>query len=260
MLQGKVAVVSGLGPGMGRDISLALAAQGADIVMAARREKRMLKVAAEIEALGRRAVCVTADITDAEACAALASRAADELGRVDIVVNNAFATGANTSFEDADLDEWRTTFDINFFGSLQLTKALLPLLKAQDDSRVIMINTMSVQRIDPNMGAYAASKAALASVTKTMALELGGYGVRVNAIHPGYIWGPSVEWYFNHLAEEQGRTFQEVYDEIAAQTALGYLPSSEEIAGAVVFFASPLSKPITGQALSVNAGHHFGGP
>ncbi len=67
-------------------------------------------------------------------------------------------------------------------------------------------------------------------------------------------------WYFNHLAEEQGRTFQQVYDEIAGQTCLGYLPSSEEIAGAVVFFASPLSKPITGQALSVNAGHHLGGP
>ena len=93
-----------------------------------------------------------------------------------------------------------------------------------------------------------------------MALELGPQGVRVNGIHPGYIWGPSVEWYVNDLAEKAGTTFQEEYDRIAGDTCLGYLPSSEEIAGAVVFFASPLSKPITGQALSVNCGHYLGGP
>jgi NAD(P)-dependent dehydrogenase (short-subunit alcohol dehydrogenase family) len=181
-------------------------------------------------------------------------------GHVDILVNNAFADGNYKSFVDSDLAEWRSTFDVNVFGSLQLTKALLPLLTAQDDSRIVMINTMSVQRIDENFGAYAASKAALASATKTLARELGRDGVRVNGIHPGYIWGPSVEWYFNQLAEQRGVEFQDVYDDVAKDTCLGYLPSSEEIAGAVVFFASPLSKAVTGQALSVNAGHHFGGP
>lgn len=260
MLEGKVAVVSGLGPGMGRDISLALAREGADIVMAARREKRMGRVAAEIEELGRRSLSVVCDITDPAACANLAAEAEATFGHVDILVNNAFADGNYKSFVDSDLDEWRTTFDVNFFGSLQLTKALIPLLTAQDDSRIVMINTMSVQMIDANFGAYAASKAALASATKTLARELGRDGVRVNGIHPGYIWGASVEWYFNQLAEQRGVDFQEVYDEVAKDTCLGYLPSSEEIAGAVVFFASPLSKAVTGQALSVNAGHYFGGP
>lgn len=260
MLDGKVAVVSGLGPGMGRDISLALAREGADIVMAARREKRMARVAPEIEALGRRSLSVVCDITDPDACANLAREAEAAFGHVDILVNNAFADGNYKSFVDSDLAEWRSTFDVNFFGSLQLTKALLPLLTAQDDSRIVMINTMSVQRIDENFGAYAASKAALASATKTLARELGRDGVRVNGIHPGYIWGPSVEWYFNQLAEQRGVEFQDVYDDVAKDTCLGYLPSSEEIAGAVVFFASPLSKAVTGQALSVNAGHHFGGP
>ncbi len=223
--------------------------------MAARRDKRMAKVAPEIEALGRRAVPVITDITDPDACAALGQRVRDELGRLDILVNNAFSDGNHQTFEESDLDAWRSTMDVNFFGTMQLTKALLPLLTEQDDSRVIMINTMSTQRIDPGMGAYAASKAALANATKTLAVELGRQGVRVNGVHPGYIWGRSVEWYFNQMAEERGITFQEVYDEIAGTTCLGYLPSSEEIAGAVLFFASPLSKPITGQYLSVNAGH-----
>ncbi len=258
LLEGKVAIVSGIGPGMGRDISLALAREGADIVMAARREKRMAKVAAEIEALGRRSISVQADITDADACARIAAAADEAFGGADILVNNAFSDGTYTRFEDADLGDWRATFDVNLWGTLQLTQAVLPLLKRNDDSRIVMINTMSVQKIEESFGGYAASKAALATATKTLAVELGRYGVRVNAVHPGYIWGPSVEWYLNHLAEEQGRTFQEVYDEIAGETCLKYLPSSEEIAGAVVFFASPLAKPVTGQALSVNAGHWIG--
>lgn len=257
LLEGKVAVVSGLGPGMGRDISLALAREGADVVMAARREKRMARVADEIAALGRSSLSIATDITDRAACDALAERAVATFGRVDIVVNNAFNDGNYTSFEDSDLDDWRATFDVNFWGTLQLTQALLPALKTQDDSRIIMINTMSTKRIDANFGAYAASKGALATATKTLARELGKYGVRVNGIHPGYIWGPSVEWYFGHLAEERGVSPQVVYDEIAVQTCLGYLPTSEEIAGAVVFFASPLSKAITGQSLNVNAGHWF---
>lgn len=255
MLEGKVAVVSGLGPGMGRDISLALAKQGADIVMAARREKGMLRCAEEIEALGRRSLSVPCDISDRATCDALVERVRAEFGHADILVNNAFSDGTHSTFEDSNLDDWRATFDVNFFGTMNLTQAMLPLLKEQDDSRIIMINTMSTQMIETNFGAYAASKAALATATKTLAVELGRFGVRVNGIHPGYIWGRSVEWFFNDQADKRGITFQEVYDEVADQTCLKYIPSSEEIAGAVVFFASPLSRPITGQALNVNAGH-----
>ena len=258
LLEGKVAVVSGLGPGMGRDISLALAREGADIAMAARREKRMAKVAEEVEALGRKTLSVPTDITDRAACDNLASAVLEHFGKIDILVNNAFNDGNFTSFEDSNLDDWRSTFDVNFFGTMQLTQALLPALKERDDARIIMINTMSVQRIEPLFAAYAASKAALATATKSLAQELGVYGIRVNGIHPGYIWGKSVEWYLNHLAEEQGRTFDEVYAEVAGENCLKYLPSSEEIAGAVVFFASDLSKAVTGQALGVNAGHWLG--
>jgi NAD(P)-dependent dehydrogenase (short-subunit alcohol dehydrogenase family) len=255
LLEGKVAIVSGLGPGMGRDISLALAVQGADIVMAARREKRMAKVADEVRDLGRRAVCVPTDITSPDDCTRLATTARDEMGRVDILVNNAFNDGNFKSFEDSDLDEWKATFDVNFWGTLQLTKAVLPCLKEQDDSRIVMINSMSAQSIDPNFGAYAASKSALATATKTLARELGRDGVRVNGIHPGYIWGDSVEWYLKHLAEQNGTTFDIEYAKVADQTCLGYIVPSSEIAGTVVFLASPLARPVTGQSISVNGGH-----
>ena len=109
-----------------------------------------------------------------------------------------------------------------------------------------------------NASGYA-TKGALATVTKTLAMELGPKGIRVNGIHPGYIYGDSVEWYFNHQAEKRGITFQEVYDEVASETCLKYLPHSEEIAGTAVYFASPLAKPVTGQMIGVNAGHWFNG-
>lgn len=255
MLDGKVALVSGIGPGMGRDIALALAGEGADVVLGARSEKQMGKVAAEVEALGRRAVPVTCDITSRDDCDRIVATAKAELGRLDILVNNAFQAGNDTTFEESDLADWRTTMDINFFGTLGLTQAAVPVLTEQEDSRIVMINTMSVQMIEAKYGAYAASKAALATATKTLAVELGPKGVRVNSVHPGYIWGRSVEWYFGWLAEQRGITPEEVYADIASGTCLGYLPHSSEIAGTVLYLASPLSKPVTGQTINVNCGH-----
>jgi len=255
LLEGKVAIVSGLGPGMGRDISLQFSQEGANVVLAARRPKMMEKVAAEIRESGGQALCVSTDISDNAACEALAAAAIDEFGGIDVLVNNAFHGGDYTPFMDGNLDTWRETMDTNFFGTLQLTKAVVPSMQARGGGHIVMVNTMSIQRPQSGYGAYASSKGALAMATKTLALELGKDGIRVNAVHPGYIWGDSVEWYFGELGKQRGISGQDVYDEVAAETALGYLPHSSEIAGAVLFYASDLSKCITGTALPVNGGH-----
>lgn len=259
LLEDKVAIVSGIGPGMGRDIALAFARQGADVALGGRTPARLDAVAAEVEALGRRALPVVCDIVDEDGCRYAVDRVAAEFGGVDVLVNNAYDGGDGQALMDADLDRWRRTMDVNLWGTLAMTRAAVPHLEACGDGRVIMINTMSVQRIRPSWGAYVASKGALAAITKTLAAELGPKGVRVNAIHPGYVYGDSVEWYFNHLAEQRGITFGEVYDEVAGETCLGYLPHSEEIAGTAVYFASPLATPVTGQMIGVNAGHWFNG-
>ncbi len=270
MLEGRTAMVTGIGPGMGRDISLALASEGADVILVARSDKVVPSVAEEIEAMGRKAFPVYGNIAKrdecdriaAEALAATSTLGVDRAG-LDVLVNSAFHGGdmPGVRFEDADLERWRRPVDINYFGTLQLTQAMLPQLKLAaertGDARIVMINTMSVHHLEEKAGAYAGSKAALAAVTKTLALELGEYGIRVNAVHPGYIWGDSVRIYFEWQAQERGGdvTWQDIYDERAAETALGYLPHSSEIAGAVVFFASPLAKCVTGTALPVNSGH-----
>jgi NAD(P)-dependent dehydrogenase (short-subunit alcohol dehydrogenase family) len=259
LLDGKVALVSGIGPGMGRDISLQLAQHGASVVLGARTIANVDAVAEEVRADGAAALGVRLDITDVGSCAAAVAATVEQFGRLDVLVNNAFDDGDHRALEKADLDDWRRTMETNFFGTMQLTKAAIPAMKEQGDGRIVMVNSMSASKIDTRYGAYAASKAALATATKTLALELGPYGIRVNGIHPGYIWGDKVEMYFRYLADKNGITFEEQYESIAGTAALRYLAHSSEIAGSVVFFASDLSRPITGQALHVNGGHFFGG-
>ena len=257
LLQNRVAIVSGIGPGMGRDISIALARAGADIVLAARGADKLAAVADEVRALGRRAVALPTDIARAEDCRRLVDAAIAELGRVDVLVNNAFKGGLEPLFADADLDEWRKVFDVNVFGSLQLTQAVVPHMRRQGGGSIVFINSMSMRVIEPRFAGYASSKGALMVAAQSLARELGPDKIRVNSVVPGYIWGASLEGYFKALAKQQGVTPEAIYDQIAARTALRHIPTSAEIADAVLFFASDLSRVVTGQALDVNGGHHF---
>ena len=255
LLDGRVAIVSGVGPGMGRAIAVELARAGADVVLAARREESLRAVASEIEALGRRAVAVPTDITDAADCADLVHRAGAELGRIDILVNNAFTEEDwHDPFDGLDPERWRAPFDVNLFGTLQLCQAAIPHLKASGHASIVMITTLSVKNPIPLLAGYAASKRALTTAAQVMAKELGPANVRVNCVAPGHIQGDSLQEYFEWMAEQRGVTPDDVAEEIKAMNPLHHIPSPTEIAGSVVFFASDLSRAITGQTLDVNCG------
>jgi len=257
LLEDRIVIVSGIGPGMGRDISLAVARQGADVVLAARTAEALEALAADIRALGRRALCVPTDVAQPTHCQRLAEAAHAQFGRIDVLVNNAFKGGLEPTVAEAHMADWRAIFDVNVFGSIQLSQAVVPYMKARGGGSIVFINSMSVRIIEPGMGGYAASKGALMSAAQTMAKELGAFKIRVNTVVPGYIWGPALQGYFKYLAQQRGTTPEAVYAEIEARTALNHIPTSEEIADAVVFFASDMSRVITGQALDVNGGHYF---
>lgn len=140
LLTDKLAVVTGIGPGMGRDISLGLAAEGADVVLVGRSDRHMPSVAAEIEALGRRTWSFQANVTHRDECDALAEYIRTEVGsdHLDILVNSAFHAGEFVPFVDADLDRWRRPLDVNYFGTLQMTQALLPLLRSAERDSAAM--------------------------------------------------------------------------------------------------------------------------
>jgi NAD(P)-dependent dehydrogenase (short-subunit alcohol dehydrogenase family) len=257
LLAGKVCVVSGVGPGLGRQAARGLATHGADVVLAARREANLEEVLAEVTALGARGLAVPTNIVDPDACAALMAAAADEFGGIDVVVNNAFRSDVFQSFEDVDLAIWRKIMDVNLFGSLQMTKAALPHLRTRGGGSVVNVASMVTRQPQPAQGGYAISKGALLTATRVLAYELGPSNIRVNAVVPGWMAGPSVDMYIEMTSSGRGVPPQEVIDELNARVPLGRIPSDADVAGAIVYLASDLSAAMTGQALDTNGGEIF---
>lgn len=257
LLEDRVIVVSGIGPGLGRSIAVRCAKAGANLVLAARTESRLDDVAKEVTDLGRRAVTVPTDVTDDEDCAHLAETALTSFGRVDGLVNNAFAIPPLADLTEVDLDAVRNGTETNVLAALRLTRLFAPAL-AEHDGSVAMINSAVLRHSRRNYGAYKMAKAALLSLAQSLATELGPRGIRVNSVAPGYIWADNLKWYFNHLAKQRGSTAEQVYDEAASALDLRRLPEPDEIADAVVFLTSPMARAITGQCLDVNGGefHH----
>lgn len=257
LLEGRVCLVSGAGPGIGKEAALAFAREGASVVLGARTEKRLGEIAAEVEAAGAKTLAVPTDIAVEEQCAALVERALETFGRLDVLVNNAFVQPPFETIAEAKIETWRSSFEVNVFGSINMTRAVIPAMRARGSGSIVFVSSMAARRAQPGLGPYAATKAALLTAVRTLAQELGPDGIRVNSIVPGYVWGPSLAWWFKQLARERGVDKQVVYDEVAAETCLKRIPTSEEMARAILFFASDLSSGVTGQALDVNAGHWF---
>ena len=249
--------MSGVGPGLGRQAALALAAHGADLVLAARRQSTLDDVLAEVTPGGTRAITIPTDIIDPAACANLMATGAEEFGGIDVLVNNAFRFDAFQSFEDVDLAMWRKIMDINLFGSLQMTRAALPSMRERGGGSVVMVASMVARQPQPGQGGYAISKGALLTATRVLAYELGPSNVRVNAVVPGWMSGPSVDIYIEMTSTGRGVPAQVVVDELNARVPLGRIPSDEEVAGAIVYLASDLSRAMTGQALDTNGGEIF---
>ncbi|MFR9752333.1 SDR family oxidoreductase [Nocardia sp. 004] len=257
LLRDKVVVVSGVGPGLGRAIAVQSAKAGADLVLAARTEARLTEVAKEITELGRRAVVAVTDINDEAAAAQLVETAHSAFGRVDTLVNNAFAIPPIADLADVDLDQVRAGFETNVLAALRLTRLFVPALTETKGS-VVMINSAVLRHSRRTFGPYKMAKAGLLALAQSLATELGPKGIRVNSVAPGYIWADNLKWYFNYLAQQRGITAEEVYAETAKTIDLRKLPEPDEIADAVVFFASTMARAITGACLDVNAGeyHH----
>jgi NAD(P)-dependent dehydrogenase (short-subunit alcohol dehydrogenase family) len=262
LLDGKVVIVSGVGPGLGQANARALAREGATVVLAARNAEYLAQVQREVEAAGGRALAVPTNLVVPEQVEGLVDRTIDTFGRIDGLVNNAFRMDVFQPFDQVELAKWRKIFDVNVWGSLAVTQACVPHLKKaaadEGDASIVFIISMSMRKIRPLEGGYSSSKAALQTAAKTMALELGPTGVRVNCIAPGFIGGPNVEVYLGWESEARGISRDDVRREIESNIPLGRIPPQDEIANSVVFFISPWSRVITGQTLDVNGGEFFG--
>ena len=246
-LDGQVAVVTGGGRGIGRGIALAMADCGADVVVMARRQSDIDAVAGEIRARGRRALALSVDVMDFTQMPTALDRVVQELGRLDIMVNNA---GGNLdrkmhALPSISIDKFDEQLDLNmktkFWGTQQAA------LRMTNGGRVINIISVAAHRASPGFGVYSAANMGMIALTRTFAAELAPRGITVNCIAPGIV-------VTEMLMETMHIGEQEAQDMFAKTIPLGRTGTPEDCAAAAVFFASPAAAWITGQFIDVAGG------
>jgi 3-oxoacyl-[acyl-carrier protein] reductase len=242
MLENKIAVVTGAAQGIGREIALRFARDGADVAVCDRDADALAKVSAEIASLGRRSCAIAVDVSNAEQIHEAANKIIDSFERIDILVNNAGITRDNFLLRMSE-DEWDAVIAVNLKGAFHFTKAVLkPMLKKRSGK---IINIASIVGLIGNAGQanYAASKAGLIGFTKSVAKELASRGITANAIAPGFI---------------QTRMTDVLPDDVKAKMLasipMGHFGAPSDVASVALFLASSLSDYVTGQVLVVDGG------
>ncbi|MFG3285029.1 SDR family oxidoreductase [Streptomyces sp. NPDC048111] len=255
LLSGKTVIVSGVGAGLGHQVAAAVVRDGGNAVLGARTAANLAKCASEVDPDGARTAYLPTDITDEAQCEALAALAVERFGAIDAVVHVAAWDSYFGGLQDADFATWQQVIDVNLLGTLRMTRACLPALKARGGS-VVVIGTQSSVAAPSQVrqAAYAASKGALTSAAYSLARELGPDRIRVNTVLPGWMWGPPVQAYVQFTAHTEGVSEQEVLGRLTERMALPELATDGDVADAVVFLASDRARAITGQSLLVNAG------
>lgn len=248
-VDGQIAIVTGGGGGLGTLAACALAEAGADVVVAARSLEKCEATAQRVRALGRRALALSVDVTDPAQVDAMVAQTLAEFGQIDILLNNAGITSPHPFGEGSD-EEWLRVIDVNIKGTYFCTRAVVPHMKARRSGRIINMGSILSKVGFANRSAYTASKSGIAHLGQSLAIELGPFGITVNTI------GPNVT--VTDLNREMIKKQPELYDPLLRRIPLGRLGQPGDIAGALVFLASPAAAFITGQTLYVDGGYTAG--
>ncbi len=244
-LRGKRALVTGASRGIGRDIALCYARAGADVSVAARNAEALLELQGEISALGRKCVVIAADVTQDGAASGIVEQAVMGLGGLDILVNNAGGNSFSVALQSMKFSGWRKTMALNVDSIVLLIQAALPALIESGNASIINVASVAGLRGAPLMSHYGAAKAALISLTQSLAIEVAAQGVRVNALVPGWIETDLTGFLRSEDTIEQG---------LLSQVPMGRWGRSSEIAEGALFLASDASSFMTGQLLVLDGG------
>ncbi len=242
LLQGKIAVVTGAGRGIGRAIALRFASEGADVVCVSRTEENARRTASEIEAAGRRAWAYATDVADGAAVQKTAESILETAGRLDILVNNAGITRDGLLMRMSE-EDWDIVLHTNLRGAFQFTRAFSRHFIRQRSGRIINISSVIGLMGNAGQANYAASKAGLIGFTKSVARELASRGVTCNAIAPGFI-----------TTDMTAPLSDELRAELLKRIPMNCLGEAEDIAQAALYLAGPGGRYVTGQVLVVDGG------
>jgi len=244
-LSGKIALVTGAAQGIGRDIALGLAADGAEVAICDVNLEAAQKTAGDIEAMGRKSLALKANVASSADVTAMIDQVVEKFGRIDILVNNAGITRDGLILRMKD-EDWDLVLSINLKGAFLCTKSALKYMSKQRSGTIINIASIVGAMGNAGQANYVASKAGLIGLTKTIAREYSNRNVTANAVAPGFI-----DTAMTQALSEQVRA------DLAKQIPLGRLGSSEDVANAVRFLASPAAAYITGQVIHVNGGMYM---
>jgi len=244
-LSGKTAFVTGASRGIGRSIAVALAQAGADVALVARTAEGLADTADDVTAVGRKAVVIPADVTEQKAVTDAVAAAIDQLGHIDIVINNAGGSNFMVGFRDLRLSGWDKLIKLNLTSAVYVCHAFAPHLLDRGSGSVINVASVAGVASAPLISPYGAAKAGLISLTKSLAVEWAPSNVRVNALCPGW------------TATELNRNLWE--DPVAGPATIASVPmqrwaTAQEMAGPAVFLASDASSYLTGQTLVIDGG------
>ncbi len=262
-LEGRTALITGAGGGIGRGIARCLAEEGASLALADIALEGAERTRMEVEALGAKAAVLRLDVTEATDCEAAVRRTREEMGGLDILVNNAGVIGGpdfKLGLPLADITEadWDATYQVNVKGVFLLCRAALPAMQPGKWGRIINISSRAGRDGREAIPHYSASKAAVIIFTQALAREAARDGITVNAVCPGLIWSPMWEQlaalYQAKITRLDGMTPRQVFDHFVSQTPLGLAQTPEDVGRAVAFLASEDARTITGQALLVDSG------
>lgn len=253
-LDGKVALVTGAGNGIARATALDLADAGCDVAVVDRDPDAAERTVAEVTAKGRRAVAIQADVTDPAAPAAMVDQAVGLLGPISVAVNVAGGTaGVTKSFLDISIDEWHKPLALNLDSTfLSVQAEAIAMVKAGLRGTIVNVGSSSGVTAAPNLSPYGAANAGVIHFTKTAALELAPYGIRVNCLIPGTHWTVGTRGHMNN--PDAPATVREFFAKSAAATPLGDLGEPEQTAGVALFLASALSSYMTGNSVISDGG------
>jgi NAD(P)-dependent dehydrogenase (short-subunit alcohol dehydrogenase family) len=255
ILGGKTVIVSGVGPGLGREIARCAARDGANVVIGARSAAKLAALAAELDPDALRVAAHAFDIVDPASCEGLVAFAERRFGGVDALVQVAALDTVFGGLETATPDDWRRVMDVNVIGTTQLCRAVAPALRRRGGGSIVLIGSQSaLLATTGRMLAYAASKGALLSAMVQMVVELGPHRIRVNTVVPTWMWGPPVQGFVERQAKERGVPAETVKAELVRRFPLGEIPADEDVAELAVLLCSDRTRMITGQAVRVDGG------
>jgi NAD(P)-dependent dehydrogenase (short-subunit alcohol dehydrogenase family) len=246
-----VALVTGASRGIGRAGALGLAEAGADVVLASRKLEDLEKVAAEIRNVGRRALPVAAHLGRMEDVRKLVETARAEFGTIDVLINNAATTPATATVLDVEERLWDAIMNLNLKGLYFLSQAVARVMKERGGGSIINVSSIDGYRPEYMVGPYSIAKAAVLMATKSMALELAPYRIRVNAIAPGPVSTRILDSHWVHLPEKEARAQKAAFSKAIP---LQHIGEPEEIVGAMIYLASEASSFTTGATIVIDGG------